>query len=782
MYKGLSSIVLVFLLAACVAVDKEAEITLVRQGLPRVSSIAALNSPCAAGQICSFQITGADLGKVTRVTIDTGAATQNLAISAQNDGTILAETVAALTIPINSLVEFTVQNARGLAAIPVNFTIPANSITLAEIDVSTIASELVAGSSGLLMGNQNPVYSGTLTGQSFSATGTITYTGANITYLGNAFFNFQDSGGTEVIEMRPGVDIGMSIKDGANLYIENGGQIQVGGDLGTATAPKLTIDGSTGNLQTTGGIISNGTFSVTGNADLSGSTTIRGLLQTGVGGDIDIANGRTLSVTSGNLTSAIGTTVDLDGATNIATLDVDGGGLTVSAGDVDITAGGINLSGGSLDISGAANGININDGAVVIGGAGGNLTVAQEATIGTGVTVTSGDLNMATGNIFALGGIAAKIQTNGAFEVVSGATTRASLTLDSFAFSNGSLHIDNGSASLTPTGAGGRVRAMSNLETQTGNVIAENGNIVATNGTITSGSDILSVNGNISADLGALVAGPVASAPLLQGFVYANQGVIAENGPIEANEGYVYAGVGGSTPANAVNGTITSEGDIYSDQGSLILPTANTAGVGPGGINGQYINLPIGPGPAVSAVTVGSGNIVVQNGDVSISGSSGAVPGPGNGDFTVAGEATINGALEVGPAAINLSGVFSAAIAGFGTRSFSVLDIGSTAVTAEVAVVMYGGGLVVAGRYFCVIDLEGHDAPDVFQSECEDLSDIGNFGGDPLDLSATLSGGAPTTGITFSLTNNTPEILNGSVNIRITRARADALKPFLNGI
>ena len=95
---------------------------------------------------------------------------------------------------------------------------------------------------------------------------------------------------------------------------------------------------------------------------------------------------------------------------------------------------------------------------------------------------------------------------------------------------------------------------------------------------------------------------------------------------------------------------------------------------------------------------------------------------------------------------------------------------------------MHGGGVIVAGKFICLVDLTGVDGPDVFQAQCEDLSDLGSVGPEPIDLAATLSGGAPSSGITFNLTNNTTQTLNGSVNVRITRATPSALTPFLNGL
>ena len=140
-------------------------------------------------------------------------------------------------------------------------------------------------------------------------------------------------------------------------------------------------------------------------------------------------------------------------------------------------------------------------------------------------------------------------------------------------------------------------------------------------------------------------------------------------------------------------GSITAEQDLISDQGNLLLPTA-TGGAG-GEIQAENINLINGAGAGNDSVLVGSGDVRLNNGNLVVDGS---VPGPGNGDLNVQGEITAGGAVVTGTAltGISMSAALPANIAPGGVSSFSILDVGAGATTAEVTVVLFGSSEVVS--------------------------------------------------------------------------------------
>ena len=131
----------------------------------------------------------------------------------------------------------------------------------------------------------------------------------------------------------------------------------------------------------------------------------------------------------------------------------------------------------------------------------------------------------------------------------------------------------------------------------------------------------------------------------------------------------------------------------------------------------------------------------------------------------------------------NLSGSFSEKIDAASTKNFQIRNIGPTSATAEITVLMEGKDNVLASKTFCVLDLSGVDMPDIFLSECKELSDIGSSTeSDPLDISVTLATEAPATGINVSLTNGTKDKISGSVSVKIMRVKPMLLRTYLSNL
>jgi rhamnogalacturonan endolyase len=350
-----------------------------------------------------------------------------------------------------------------------------------------------------------------------------------------------------------------------------------------ATATNYTLTGAgkiTGPLTLTK--TNSGTLIILTTNDYNGVTTIgQGTVQVGngivsgaLGNGLVVDNGRLLMQQPGdyalsNVVSGTGSLTQAgSGTLTLAGANTCGGETTISAGALQIGTGGAIGSGDVADGT-----------ALIFNNAASNL-VSGNISGGGSLTVLGGGLVVLTGN-----------------NSFSGGTS----------ISNGTLLVKNTFGSGTGSGAvtvfnGGTLAGGGNIA---GSVSVRGGGVFSPG----DGTDALTINGNFTADSGALLdfaLGTNSSQAAVSGNLALNGTFnIADDGI--TNGVYVLFTYGGSLSGAPVLGTTPSLGKIYS-----ISTNA------PGQVSLIVTNIPgIGTGPAVT-VTDNGGTVTLSNGIVSI--------------------------------------------------------------------------------------------------------------------------------------------------------------------
>ncbi|QCO18067.1 filamentous hemagglutinin N-terminal domain-containing protein (plasmid) [Azospirillum brasilense] len=603
-------------------------------------------------------------------------------------------------------------------------------------------------------------------GGAFSANGATTLAGTTTVYGGS------------------GILFGSTVDGAYALAVNNKGTTAFNGAVGGTTAlASLTTDSGSASLKsvttsgaqtynnavTLDGTYTGGTFTTNAAATLAGATTVNAgtatfnslvngaqsltIAGTGtaqfnaaVGGTTALASlttnaGATVSLLNVFTTGAQthGATTTLNGTYSTVNSPITFNGATTLAGATTVDAGY-----GTITFNGTVNGAQAltatSTGAMVFNAAVGGTTALASLTTGTGysslVNVTTAGDQSYGGETSLMGSYATG---NGAFTVAGPATLAGAVTVDAgsgAATFNGTV---NGAQALTIAGTGtaqfnaavGGTTALASLTTNAG--VAASFLDVTTTGAQTHGA-ATTLNGTYS----------------------------SVNSPITFNGATTLAG---ATTVDAGYGTITFNGTV---NGAQALTATSTGAM--------VFNAAVGGTTALASLTTGTGYTSLVNvttaGDQSYGGETSLMGSyaTGNGAFTVAGPATLAGAVTVdagnGAATFNgtVNGAQALTVNSSGATRFNAAVGGTTALaslttdadgTTSLTSVTTSG----AQTYNDAVTLDGaYQAGTVFTAaEAVTLggdSRITGTGG--IVLASTLDGGRALT-----LTSGTGDILLG---------------------
>ncbi|MBR0784598.1 FecR domain-containing protein [Bradyrhizobium iriomotense] len=491
-----------------------------------------------------------------------------------------------------------------------------------------------------------------------------------------------NTGGT--IEVQAGtLNLAGGITGPGTLIVDDGAKLELGG----ADAQTVTFAGGTGTLQLdkvagqsftgtiAGEAAADGTFTVTGDADITASV--------GNALDFAVSNGTNASIVltltgkaTGTGANSVGVLVENSNAANGGDISITqlggavGGAygidaLTQGSGDITIDAGGVITGSSIYGIRSRSYGtgdqtVTTETGSVLTSGSSGIVAVNRATSIGAAAsstitvnaygTINSGSspnlsgntpAGIQTGYTGATNGTNATTAVNGSVVVNNHAniTAAAGYGIHAYNYGNGDVTV-NDAAGTTIVGAEEGIRAQA-LSGGTGNIAVTLGANASVTGTTSYGILAYSVDqGDISVTLAA--GDHVTSG---------SSGVVAVNYAVAIDDDV------GSTISVEAHGTIHSGSALNND---LTTPGAIIAGYKPGGngtfsgaVNGDVVvtsdaTITADAGYGIEAFTWGVGDVTVTTGATSQITAAGTAIGAfnhGGGDVTVTNDGSATGAI-----------------------------------------------------------------------------------------------------------------------------------------
>ncbi|MGY3655126.1 FecR domain-containing protein [Bradyrhizobium sp. USDA 376] len=603
------------------------------------------------------------------------------------------------TVTIAGTLEATGTSAIDNADITNTGTITVTGGTLT-IDPATVHAITNTGLIGAVNGGTLKLTAATITntGGTISVDGTsklyltgVSINGGSLSNAGNLYSvsgsntitaGVTNTGGT--IEVQAGtLNLAGGITGVGTLIIDDGATLELGG----ADAQTVTFAGGTGSLHLdkvagqsftgtiAGDAAADGTFTVTGDADITASV--------GNALDFSVSNGANASIVltltgkaTGTGADSVGVLVENSNAANGGDISITqlggavGGAygidaLTQGSGDITIDAGGtitgssiygirsrsygtgdqtVTTEAGSVLTSGSSGIVVVNRATSIGAAAGSTITVNAYGTINSGSSPNlsgTAPAGIQAGYTGATNGTSANTAVNGSVVVNNHAniTAAAGYGIHAYNYGNGDVTV-NDAAGTTVIGAEMGILAQT-LSGGTGNIAVTLGANAAVTGTTSYGILAYSIDqGDISVTLAT-----------------GDHVTSGSSGIVAVNYAAAIAAAVGSTISVEAHGTIHSGSALNSD---LTTPGAIIAGYKPGGsgtfsgaVNGDVIvtsdaTITADAGYGIEAFTWGVGDITVTTGATSQITAAGTAIGAfdhGGGDVTVTNNGSATGAV-----------------------------------------------------------------------------------------------------------------------------------------
>jgi fibronectin-binding autotransporter adhesin len=661
----------------------------------------------------------------------------------------------------------------------------AGTLTLSGVNTYTGGTTINGGTLRMGIGGAVPNGAVSVTGTGVGATSTLDLNNFNATVSSLTFGGTTASSGSAVTTGTGTLTLGGNVTYAAAnnpLGSTLSGNLSLGAadrtftighstTAGTDLTVSAVVSGTAGIIKTGAGTlllsgantysgqtqIQAGTLAVNTLANLSASSGL-GMPTTAANGTIKIGSGATGATLSylGPTASVTNRVVDLSGTTGGATLDSSGAGaVTFSSA---LTASGAGSK--TLTLAGTSTGANTISGAIV-NNSGTNITSLVKSGVGTwvlsgantytgstalngGILSINADNNLGVGGALSFSG--GTLQTTGSFTTARGANLNAAGgTIDIASGSLTDSGVISGTGSLTKSSAGTLILSGANTYTGattiTGGILQANSN--AALGSLTSGAVTISAGGTL--DIGG---NPTAN--------NANFGAKQFN----------IAGTGAGGNGAITNSSVNSQTSAF--QQIALTADAMIGGTGRFDLNGGTPTLDLAGFTLtktgtnqVSVVggTITGGNIIVNQGTLSLQAGTNAVAGSGTFTFNAGTTAdfsstsgTITRAMTFNGASITESGVstLGSAITMGGNNT---INVGGTSLTLTGNIGETGGARSLTKSGTGTLVLSGSDSYTGTTAITSGVLKMGSVTGLGSGTAVSVSSGA-----TLDLNNNSTTI------------------------
>ncbi len=522
--------------------------------------------------------------------------------------------------------------------------------------------------------------------------GVAIYGGGNVQSNGKGDININGiGGGTGVSTDDIGVGIyAIALNDGTGIFSNASGNVNINGYTGTQNS------GSSTDYYNAAVYINAPVHSVDGNILIQGNTGGTGTLNTTAGsGNFGITTHNATDIAASGLGS-----VTLEGvaagsdATNTGISLNDGARIATNSGDLTISGTGNGASSGIVvalgsDTPNVSSTISSNTGNINVNTGSGDLT-STSSNINTSGNITlasNGNETLTDGNVTAGGAV--NINANNNLSITGTAISGGSITIDptNVSLSNLTLNTSGGDEDIQALND----ITLSNVQINTsgGNVIlGADGSGISGAVALTSGTSIVSDNGNIAVGAGATGLG------VAKGDAANPQGVLLDNATLNSGSGNIsVSGHGYSNNAVAnLDGVLIENGSqIASTSGNITLHGVG----GKGNVDGfNYSDV---------GVYLRDSSVSTTNGAVTITGSGGSGTSSYNAGIALDQNASITSTgTGVGVGTVSLLGIGGAnSFGGYGVScelcTMSTVDgnLNVAGISTGTASSLYNDGVVL---------------------------------------------------------------------------------------